>query len=441
MPKKKTIMRAFKINEISAVDVPAQEGARMLLMKRNGSLIDEPLEKGAVLLSSVDGHAHLIYCLDDSGGTTSYSKSPKDVNENDPGHSHPYVITADGKILIGEAEGHTHKIEAFGKSMPMRKEDDKNFLASDYAYVPDVFKSDTWKLRLTDTPGGEPSARVIDETLSSLTKVFEDKSFILKAKTEVIKNLTRAWLGANTDKTNDDLPEILKSNSKENDMTLEEMKKAHDAVIAKKDAEIAKANQLASMSDVEKAHYESLDAAGKDAYIAKSADERKAIVKNLADANPVIYKSASGAEFRKNDDPRLIDMAKQADENAKVAKAATEALANEQLQKRAVEVFKNSPGTVEEKGAMLKALEAIPDEALRKKAIESATAGDRALAAAFTRKGANGETVSNEAGDAHAKLTEMAKSYADTNKVSFHKAYDVVTQTADGKKLYEQTLN
>ena len=36
MPKRKyNVMRAFKINEISGVDVPAQEGARVLLMKRH----------------------------------------------------------------------------------------------------------------------------------------------------------------------------------------------------------------------------------------------------------------------------------------------------------------------------------------------------------------------------------------------------------------------
>jgi hypothetical protein len=33
----KRIMRAFKISEVSAVDKPAQEGARMVIMKRDSA--------------------------------------------------------------------------------------------------------------------------------------------------------------------------------------------------------------------------------------------------------------------------------------------------------------------------------------------------------------------------------------------------------------------
>ena len=40
MKKKKRIMRSFRINEISAVDRPAQEGATALIMKRGGNETD-----------------------------------------------------------------------------------------------------------------------------------------------------------------------------------------------------------------------------------------------------------------------------------------------------------------------------------------------------------------------------------------------------------------
>lgn len=351
-------MRAFKIDEISGVDKPAQKGAKSVIMKR----AEEPVRKGAVLTSNDDGHSHLIYCLDESGGTTSYSQM---VNE-ESGHSHPYVITPEGKIVIGEAEGHSHEALVFGK---------------------------------------------------------------VEELADIIKNLTL---------------------TKENPMTKEEIEalnKKHsdelakrDADIAKNSAELTKATKLAAMNDLQKAHYSSLPEAEKDVFLTKSADEQTAIIKNLEGANPVVYKAADGSEFRKNDDPRLVAMAKSADDNAKIAKAATEKFEKAELEKRAVEIFKNSPGTVEQKGAMLKALESIPDETVRKAALESAKAGDDALAAAYTRKGAGGgKDVDNTAAT---QLESRAKKYETDNKVSYVKAYDAVIQTPEGAKLYDQiTVN
>lgn len=350
----KRIMRAFKIDEISGVDKPAQTGAKSVIMKR----ANEAINKGAVLTSNDDGHSHLIYCLDESGGTTSYSQM---VNE-ESGHSHPYVITAEGEIVIGEAEGHSHKALVFGK---------------------------------------------------------------VEELTDIIKNLTL---------------------TKENPMTKEEIEalnKKHadelakkDAAIAKNVAELTKANQIAALNDVQKAHYNSLPEADKATFLAKSDDDKNAILKNLEGANPVVYKAADGSEFRKNDDPRLVAMAKSADDNAKIAKAATEKFEKAELEKRAVEIFKNSPGTAEQKGAMLKALESIPDEGIRKAALESAKAGDNALAAAYTRKGAGGgKDVDNTAAT---QLETLAKKYEADNKVPYAKAYDAVIQTQEGAKLYEQ---
>lgn len=442
MSKKKTIMRSFKIHEISAVDTPAQEGARAVLMKRHSEkgIIDEPLEKGAVLTSNELGHSHLIYCLESSGGSTSYGKTKSEADNDGIGHDHPYVITADGKIVIGEAEGHSHTAETFGKDAPKKTEMGKAFGAGDFAYVPDPAKPATWKLRLTDTPGGQPVSDIVDAAVVSLGKAFGADDVTPEVHAEIVKRVQRAWLDANPDKTSKNLPDLLNPTIKENDMTKEEIEKLQ-ADLAKAQAGETVAKKLAALNDAEKAHYNTLSDADKETFLGKSAEDRTGIIKNLSDANPVVFKSASGAEFRKNDDPRLIEMAKQSDSNAAIAKAATDALANNDLQKRATDLFKNSPGTAEDKSAMLKALEAIPDEALRKKAIETAKAGDAALAAAFTRKGATGGKDSTEKGAATEQLDEMAKEHAKVNKCSFEKAYDTVIQSPEGKPLYQQTLN
>lgn len=106
---RRRIMRALKINEISGVDVPAQEGAKALLLKRQPPT-EAPTEKRAWLTTDVDGHAHLVDEVDYDGryrdaGTTSWSTSEGE----DDGHSHPWVRTPEGKIVIGASEGHTHE--------------------------------------------------------------------------------------------------------------------------------------------------------------------------------------------------------------------------------------------------------------------------------------------------------------------------------------------
>lgn len=114
---KRNIMRAFKIAEISGVDVPAQEGAKALIMKRApGPKEPEAFAKAAALTNAVNGHSHMIvlsyppesygYTGELNAGNTSW----------DADHCHPWVRTEDGTIVIGEARGHTHEIATVGKA-------------------------------------------------------------------------------------------------------------------------------------------------------------------------------------------------------------------------------------------------------------------------------------------------------------------------------------
>ena len=120
---KRNIMRAFKIDEISAVDKPAQAGARVVIMKRDdGRVEDEGLpavNKRLLLTTSIDGHSHL---LDDSeqGGTTSYQTAESD----EYGHDHPWVVNTDGTIEIGESSGHTHTLSSTSFNFQSKRDDD-----------------------------------------------------------------------------------------------------------------------------------------------------------------------------------------------------------------------------------------------------------------------------------------------------------------------------
>jgi len=121
MPDKKpTIMRAFKISEISAVTTPAQEGATMTIMKAKGAgperkkgesdadyqsrMKEEGFGKAAMLTSPTEGHVHTIVTDVGHGPMTHGDSTYVD------GHSHPWIRQENGIVTIGEAQGHAHEI-------------------------------------------------------------------------------------------------------------------------------------------------------------------------------------------------------------------------------------------------------------------------------------------------------------------------------------------
>ena len=102
MTTKRNIMAEFTLDEISGVDNPAQQGARVAIMKRaDAALIGKKLR----LLSDEDGHTHMIDDAED-GGLTSYSYTEGE----DSGHSHPWVRNDDGTVTVGMADGHSHSV-------------------------------------------------------------------------------------------------------------------------------------------------------------------------------------------------------------------------------------------------------------------------------------------------------------------------------------------
>ena len=110
MPKpKRRRMTAVKLDEISGVDTPAQEGALAEFAKRKAAAV-QGIAKAA-LTTATDGHTHLVSDYDGKGqltnGTTSWSGSGGYETQ----HTHDWVRTEDG-IVIGEAFGHTHAIAA-----------------------------------------------------------------------------------------------------------------------------------------------------------------------------------------------------------------------------------------------------------------------------------------------------------------------------------------
>ena len=125
-PPRKRIMREFRIDEISGVDNPAQEGARVAVMKRDDGEAQSPLrpaQKGigdlADLLTGEEaGHQHGI-AVSRYDNQVAFSVSYGFGPDEERGHDHPIARAADGQYVLGVVAGHPHTIDqdAMGRAV------------------------------------------------------------------------------------------------------------------------------------------------------------------------------------------------------------------------------------------------------------------------------------------------------------------------------------
>lgn len=144
-------------------------------------------------------------------------------------------------------------------------------------------------------------------------------------------------------------------------------------------AENATLKAVLRMTPAQKAHYDTLDSTDQEAFAKMGASARDAAVKAGEEANPEVFKSVDGTVYRQNDDPRLVQMAKQADEQAKELAKERARNSDRDLTKRAEDTLTNLPGEIKVHKAMLKALDGIEDEEIRKAAHEALVAGNNAF--------------------------------------------------------------
>lgn len=139
------------------------------------------------------------------------------------------------------------------------------------------------------------------------------------------------------------------------------------------------------------------------------------------------------AEMQKDSDALAEKLAK----SERAAEAAT-------FEKRAAVEIPNLRGTPEQKGAILKAVEGIPDEATRTVAVECLRSASQAMASLFVRPGIGGGVapISASADNPEAKLDALAleiqKAEGGEAKCSFAKAYDMALSRPDGAALYAE---
>lgn len=211
-------------------------------------------------------------------------------------------------------------------------------------------------------------------------------------------------------------------------------KEQHEAI----QAELQLAKAYGALTDAQKAYAADLpEGDERNAFIQKSDAEREAIVEKATAEDPVVYTRLDGTELRKSAGDLVIQLAKDADESKRELLAEKAARSQDRLQKRADSELANLPGESVAKVALLRAVEGISDEAVRKQVDGLLKAANERGSAAFEQLGTAAKSA--DIGDAEAKLDELAHKRANENGEDFHKAYAEVLGTPEGRALYAQT--
>ena len=101
------------------------------------------------------------------------------------------------------------------------------------------------------------------------------------------------------------------------------------------------------------------------AFLGKSAGDRQSEIVAKNSADPIVYTTTDGIELRKSQGEAIISIAKSNDELRKTNNELMEKAAQASLEKRADTELSHIPGDVGIRAAMLKAIDAIPDETQR----------------------------------------------------------------------------
>jgi len=388
----KSVFESMTLDEISAVDNPAQPGALATIMKREptkeemeasmeaedegvkpgkGKKKKKKVEKRAALTTVVEGHTHLIadesYLSDLVAGTTEYAEMDQG-DEHPAHHSHPWVKTDDGRIVIGEVLGHTHEV-------------DPSAIAKVFNGTPD--SDDASNSNSGDSADPVGNVQIEDSMPTNKNEKTVDQEAVAKQ--------------------------------------LEEMKKSNERL-----------QQIAELSDAQKGIFKSLEGEKADAFLSLTPEQREAEVAKATEADAVVYKSQDGEEFRKSDDPRMVAMAKRADEERDLRKAAEAKSQESDLRKRA-EDLQHIPGDVNVRMNMLKAIDGLPEEQ-RTPALEALKAQDAQLGTAFERAG------TSEVPSTDDPLKAIAKKISDADSsLTPEQAMSKALSTPEGEAAYAKS--
>lgn len=317
--------------------------------------------KEAVLTSETDGHQHALD-LDDpaSAWSAMYSTSYQTMEGAEDGHSHSWTFDkTSGVITIGTDSGHTHTVAAVIPADALAA-----WAKLDAARDAENAAISAAPVAVVDAPSDGIPMACADEDSSGKVQVV-----VVSARAPATKSTPLA--AAPTVKPQ---PETTKMN----------LAKMLATILA----------MTASQQD----YLSKLAPDELEPFLGKPSNERDAIFKSAASADPIIFTGeVTKVEVRKSDGELALKMAMQAEHSAvELAKAqaevATEKAAREtvELTKRAGETLGALAGETGTHVAILRAVETIGDAAVKAAAIVTLKAANAAMVAKSKAAGGSG---------------------------------------------------
>ena len=400
-------MTKFNLREISGVDHPAQQPALADIIKRdNGAPVtsNPPIEG-----ETRDGYVKRMV---DGGATADEAGAWFDQA----------VAKAGGDIVsvfTSSEEGHQHGVRVY-------HDEDGLSLVVMYASGADGQSHDHTIVRADD--GWQ-----ISENHGHTHTL--DADAVGRAVMAAVTKADHGWPLTLDGVPVEHLPGVQPAGTPTHPEDSMDLQKAQERIVAL-EAEIATLREVVEMVPAHRAHYDGLTKAAQPSFLALGFSARDAAVAEAEAADPIVYTDTEGVEYRKSDDPRMVALAKRADEDREAAAASAALVKDADLTKRA-DALAHLPGDVSVRKAMISALDAIEDEATRTAAHEALKSADSAMSGAFRSQGVRGAPPVDGSGP-QAELDRLAKAYADQHGVSLAKANIAVLETAQGSELYNR---
>ena len=478
---RKRRMTKFELGEISIVDTPAQEAALIDIQKastddllddnifdkqegpRRGEtfrefltrmreedpdmdedrarrMFDRGMNKAGdladLLTSEEEGHQHAVYVryhdrMDDEDRkkllvVVDYAGG----GDQSSVHDHKVIMNDGGEYVLSENHGHTHTVDqdmmrrlvmemTFGKQTA----EERREAADRGQALPDG----SFPIRNTRDLRNAISAfgRANREDRRTVARHIRRRARALNA-TEMLPEE-----GVLADLLKNDGEDNIEKESQHMDEDLKEANEQIDTL----SATVATLEKVAAMSGDHKAFYDKLEKDAKEAFLEKSDAERAADIRKATEDDPVIYTATDGSEYRKSDDARLVKMAMDRDEDRKKADELAKQLADADLTKRAEQELSHLSGDLDVRKALMKQIDGIEDEALRKKALDSLRSKAPDMSYATKNLGVAAEPSKD---DPQAQLEKMAADIAAKENIPQAQAFMKALETEAGQALYEK---
>ena len=429
----KTVMRSFSMQEISAVDRPAQQGARATIMKR-----DNTVEKAyaMAITTMTGGHSHLV-----SMGGGDINRRAGDTSFVD-GHCHPFLVTEAGDIVIGHAMGLYQGVEIVSMADEIEKREFSTQQRVAAAEAGAALPDGSYPIKTVEDLRNAISAFGRAKNQAAVARHIQRRARALDATNLLPDSGKLADLLGKNDSAGEDQTAETTAAREDQSMTQQSNQAADVTAVEKKfEEQIAsltkraeRAEALASLPEAHRVYAKSLGTSDEvDSFVASSETERNTTVAKAAESNAIVYTSMDGTSYRKNDDSRLVKMAREMDEEKKKRMKMEQEAYKADLEKRAAELA-HIPGDLNARVALLKGIDSLQAEE-RAVAVSALKAQNDRLGKSFQTIGTSSAPSADENLD---PLDSLASDIAKRDGISFEKAYAKALNTVEGQKLYNR---